>query len=31
MKLQLQCVECSNWIDADEFAWGHDCELIDNY
>lgn len=31
MKLELQCVECSEFIPADEFAWGHDCEIIDNY
>lgn len=31
MQKQLQCVECSEWIDMQNFAWGHECDLVDNY
>lgn len=31
MHKQLQCVECSEMIDVQDFAWGHECDLVDNY
>lgn len=24
--MQFKCVECKKWIDAEEYAYGHDCE-----
>lgn len=27
----IQCVECSEYLPISEWAWGHECELVDNY
>lgn len=24
--LQFKCEECEKWMNADEYAYGHDCE-----
>jgi len=24
--MQFKCEECEKWIDAEEYAYGHDCE-----
>ena len=29
--MEFKCEECEQWVDSEEFAYGHDCESEQKY